>query len=165
MQESAMTDGRPGSRRRRWVRAVVLAVLLLTLAGPSGAETITLVVDVSAAGSIGMGPGGMGGGMMTGGGPMTYQGQPAGMAMHTSQSAAMPGMTGQVQTFQHRMLTFEFPGLGTAFAMLTGGTPWTGAKGILIGGTDALEGVTGRVSVGPAVGPDTYPFTFEFTRP
>lgn len=160
-----MTDGRRGSRRRGWLAAALLAAALLGFADPSAAETITLVVDVSTVGSIGMGSGGMGGAMMTGGGPMAYQGQPIGMAMHTSQSATMPGMTGQMQTFQHRMMTFEFPGLGTAFAMLVGGTPWAGAKGILIGGTDALEGIAGRVSVGPAVGADTYPFTFEFTRP
>lgn len=123
MRARAATDGRRGSPPRGWVAATVLAAALLGFADPGAAETITLVVDVSTVGSIGMG--GMGGAMMT----------------------------------------FEFPGLGTAFAMLAGGTPWAGANGILIGGTGALEGIAGRVSVGPAAGANTYPFTFEFTRP
>ncbi|MFN3477503.1 MAG: hypothetical protein ACK4Z6_08160 [Candidatus Methylomirabilales bacterium] len=100
-------------------------------------QMVTLIMDVGSGSSIGMGMGG----------------------------SLSQGMMGQVQAFQHRVMSFEFPGIGTCFAMMAGGNPWTGAKGIVMGGTDGCQGVSGTVEVGPPVGQNQYPFTFEFHLP
>lgn len=102
-----------------------------------------------------------------GGGPVYLrEGTLFGAAMHSTMSSAMSGMMGQMQSLQHRLMTFEIPGMGTFFAMMTGGSPWSGGKGIIIGGTDGLEGLTGTFTVGDQVGPNLYPFNilYRFLR-
>jgi len=131
----------------------------------AGPLIITLDVDVGAGASIGMGPGGMAGSLMTGGGPVLLNGQQFGTLMHSSMTATMQGMMGQMQTLQHRLMSFEIPGMGTVFAMMAGGNPWTGGKGIIMGGTDGLQGVSGTFTVGNQVGPTGYQFTFTFVVP
>lgn len=126
--------------------------------------TLLVTVDPSASSNM-MGPGGMTGSLATGGGPIAFQGQQIGMMMHSSQSATMQNMMNQTQSLQQRMMTFDFPGMGTMFALMTGGGPWTGGKGMIMGGTDALDGMSGSISVGPAVGPNTYEFTFTYRMP
>ena len=89
---------------------------------------------------------------------MTFNDQPVGTFMHMSQSMAMAGMMGQMESFQQRMISFQFPGFGTVFAMMAGGNPWSGATGIIMGGTDGAHGISGTVTVGAPVSPDHYPF-------
>lgn len=128
-------------------------------------QSVTLLVTVDPSASINMG---MTGSLATGGGPIAFQGQQIGMMMHSSQSATMQNMMNQTQSLQQRMMTFEFPGMGTMFALMTGGapgTPWTGGKGMIMGGTDALAGMSGSISVGSAIGPNTYEFTFTYRMP
>lgn len=135
---------------------------LLAEASAQQTQVVTLIMDVGSGSSIGMG---MGGSLSTGGGPIFMNGQQIGTGMHTTQTTMMQGMMGQVQAFQHRVMSFEFPGIGTCFAMMAGGNPWTGAKGIVMGGTGGCQGVSGIVEVGPPVGQNQYPFTFEFQLP
>lgn len=125
-------------------------------------QSVTLLVTVGSGESLNMG---MTGSLATGGGPIAFQGQQIGMMMHGSQSATMQNMMNQTQSLQQRMMTFDFPGMGTMFAVMTGGTPWTGGKGMIMGGTDALAGMSGSISVGPEVGPNTYEFTFTYRMP
>jgi peptidoglycan hydrolase-like protein with peptidoglycan-binding domain len=89
-------------------------------------------------------------GMMSG--PM-MQGMMRGM-MET-----MQGMMG-MESFQQRMITLQLPGIGMVFGMMAGGAPWSGASGIIIGGTDGAHGVSGTVTVGAQVSPNRYPFVF-----
>lgn len=128
-------------------------------------QTMTFIVDVGAGASIGMGSGGMGGSVMTGGGPVIVNGQQFGMMMHTSMMATMQDMMGQMQSRQHHDMDFDIPGQGTAFAVMTGGNPWTGGKGMIMGGTDNLKGISGTFTVGDQVGPNRYQFTCTFTLP
>jgi hypothetical protein len=136
--------------------AIAIALVLLALISPISASAgqFTLMVDVSSLGTTMMGSGAL----SMGGGPMTFNGQPVGTFMHTSQSMTMPGMMGQMESFQQRMITFQLPGIGTVFAMMAGGNPWTGATGIIMGGTDAARGVSGTVTVGDQASPNHYPF-------
>lgn len=135
---------------------LAVAVLVLALMCPinASAEQVTLVVDVSSSGSVMMGSGTY----TTGGGPITFNGQPIGTFMHTSQSMTMAGMMGQMESLQQRMLSFQFPGIGTVFAMMAGGSPWSGATGIIMGGTDGAQGISGTLTVGDQVSPNHYPF-------
>ena len=125
----------------------------------------TLTGDVGSGTTIdmGMGPGGMSGSVMTGGGPLDWYGQPWGVMMHSTMTSTMAGMMGG-QTLQQRMMSFELPG-GTVFAMIAGGNPWTGGKGIILGGTDGFQGVSGTFVVGDQIGPTQYHFTFTYSLP
>lgn len=154
-------------KTRVLVAAVMIAFgwALMSDAMAAGPFIITLDVDVGAGASIGMGPGGMGGSVMTGGGPVLMNGQQFGTLMHSSMTATMQGMMGQTQTLQHRLMSFEIPGMGTVFAMMAGGNPWTGGKGIIMGGTDGLQGVSGTFTVGAQVGATQYEFTCTFVVP
>lgn len=141
---------------RKQCLVIVGAVLLLGwFASSVSAQQFTFMVDVGSAASVGMGSGGT---LSTGGGSITFNGQPIGTFMHTSQSVTMGGMMGSMESFQQRMITFQLPGIGTVFAMMTGGTPWTGATGIIMGGTDGAHGISGTVTVGAQVGTNQYPF-------
>ena len=62
-------------------------------------------------------------------------------------------------------MSFDIPGMGTIFAMMAGGNPWTGGKGIIMGGTDGLQGVSGTFTVGAQVGATQYEFTCTFVVP
>jgi hypothetical protein len=140
--------------RRTWV--VILGVVLLgSFVATASADPITLIVDVGSSASVGMG---MSGTLSTGGGLITLNNEAVGTLMHTTQSTTMPGMVG-MQSFQQRMITMQFPGIGTVFMMMVGGTPWTGATGIIMGGTDQVHGISGSVTVGTPVGANQYPFT------
>ncbi|HLC22000.1 MAG TPA: hypothetical protein VJM10_07830 [Candidatus Methylomirabilis sp.] len=132
----------------------------------AGPFMITLDVDVGSGTSfnMGMGPGGMGGSVMTGGGPVMFDGQQFGLMMHSTMTSTMAGMMGG-QTLQHRMMSFELPGIGTVFGMMAGGSPWTGGKGIIMGGTEGPQGISGTFTVGDQVGPTRYPFTFTYSFP
>ncbi len=127
---------------------------------------VTLTVNVGSGASIGMGPGGMGGSLTTGGGPVMSDNQQVGTFMHTTQMATMQGMMGG-QTLQQRIMSFEFSGFCTLFTMMAGGstTTWAGGKGFVMGGTDACEGLSGSFTVGDPVGPNLYPFNFAFRLP
>jgi hypothetical protein len=129
-------------------------------------QVITFVVDVGSGTSLnmGMGSGGMGGSIMTGGGPVVMGSQQFGSMMHSTMTSTMTGMMGG-QTLQHRMMSFELPGLGIAFAMMAGGNPWTGGKGIIMGGTDGLQGASGTFTVGAQVGATQYQFTCTIVLP
>jgi hypothetical protein len=142
------------------VTAVIIAMGLAAMGNAVAAQPmlITLDVDVGSGASIGMGPGGMGGSIMTGGGPVLMNGQQSGTMMHSSMTATMQGMMGQTQTLQHRLMSFEVPGMGAIFAMVAGGNPWTGGKGIIMGGTDGLQGASGTFTVGNQLGPTRYEF-------
>jgi hypothetical protein len=148
--------------------AAVVAVFGCGLMGDAFAEqgpfTIILDVDVGSSASIGMGPGGMMGSFSMGGGPVSWLGQPHGVFVHNTPTVTMQGMMGQ-PSFQHRVMSFQIPGTGTAFVMMAGGSPWTGGKGIIMGGTDLLEGISGTVTVGDQVGPNLYPFTVVYRLP
>jgi hypothetical protein len=129
---------------------------MCALTTDASAQQFTMIVDVgSSTTSVGMGPGAM---LSTGGGAVIFDGQPIGTFMHTTQAMTMRGMMGQMASFQQRMVTFQLPGIGTIFAMMAGGNPWSGAKGIIMGGTDAVHAVSGVVTVGDAVSPNHYPF-------
>jgi hypothetical protein len=122
----------------------------------ASAEQFTMVVDVGTSStSMGMGPGAM---LSMGGGTVTVDGQPIGTFMHSTQAMTMGGMMGQMTSFQQRMVTFQLPGIGTVFAMMAGGNPWTGAQGIIMGGTDTAHGVSGSVTVGNEVSPNHFLF-------
>ncbi len=154
--------------KRAFVAAVV-AVFSLGLIGDvaaAGPFMITLDVDVGSGTSfnMGMGPGGMGGSVMTGGGPVMFDGQPFGTMMHSTMTSTMAGMMGS-QTLQHRMMSLELPGVGTVFCMMAGGSPWMGGKGIIMGGTEGAQGISGTVTVGDQVGPTRYHFTFTYSFP
>jgi hypothetical protein len=140
---------------------VAIGIALLTLSSPisASAEQFTLMVDVGTSGSTMMGSGTL----STGGGPVMFNGQSVGTFMHTSQSMTMQGMMGQMESFQHRMVTFQLPDIGTIFAMMSGGNPWTGAMGIIMGGTDAAQGISGTVTVGAQTSPNRYPFVLTIT--
>jgi hypothetical protein len=138
--------------RKLWVAITLVLVALISPISAS-AEQFTLMVDVSSLGTTMMGSAAV----SMGGGPMTFNGQPVGTFMHTSQSMTMPGMMG-MESFQQRMITFQLPDIGTIFAMIAGGNPWTGATGIIMGGTDAARGVSGTVTVGNQASPNHYPF-------
>jgi hypothetical protein len=144
-----------GAMRGKVPVIVGVVLLLAWFASSASAEQFTLMVDVGSTASVGMGSGGM---LSTGGGSITFNGQPMGTFMHTSQSVSMAGMMGSMETFQQRMITFQLPGIGTVFAMMTGGSPWTGATGIIMGGTDVAHGISGTVTVGAPVGTNQYPF-------
>ena len=150
------------------VAAVVLVLGwgLIGDAMAAGPFMITLDVDVGSGTTInmGMGPGGMGGSVMTGGGPMDWGGQPWGMMMHSTMTSTMAGMMGG-QTLQQRMMSFELPGTGTVFAMMAGGNPWTGGKGIIMGGTEGAQGISGTFTVGDQIGPTQYHFIFTYSFP
>jgi hypothetical protein len=124
------------SKRIALVMFFVGFMALGAVAAAASPQTVTLIVDVGTGASIGMGPGGMAGSVMTGGGSVSSQGHPVGTMMHATQTATM-----------------------------SGGSPWTGAKGMILGGTDDLEGMSGSVTVGAAVGPTSFPFTFTINRP
>ncbi len=148
--------------------AVVVAMFGWGLIGDAmaaGPFMITLDVDVGSGASVSMmGPGGMGGSVMTGGGPVMFDGQPFGTMMLSSMTATMAGMMGG-QTLQHRMMSLELPGIGTVFAMMAGGNPWMGGKGIIMGGTEGAQGISGTFTVGDQVGPTRYHFTFTYSFP
>jgi hypothetical protein len=152
---------KPGFGQERKVNVKQLAITvavtaLLTCASTTNAsaQQFTMIVDVgSSTASVGMGPGGM---LSTGGGTVTVDGQPIGTFMHTTQAMTMAGMMGQMASFQQRMVTFQLPGIGTVFAMMAGGNPWSGAKGIIMGGTDAAHGISGSVTVGDEVSANHY---------
>lgn len=146
--------------------AAVVSVFALGLIGDVMAaepttSTAVLIVDVGTGASIGMGPGGMGGSIMTGGRPVMFDGQQFGTMMHSSMTATMQGMMGS-QTLQHRLMSFELPGIGTFFGIMAGGSPWTGGTGMIIGGGVGLRGMYGTFTVGDEVGPNLYPFTFSY---
>jgi hypothetical protein len=133
----------------------------------AGPFILTVDVDVGPGSSIAMpmGPGGMSGTFMTGGGPIVSDGQQFGTLMHSTATATMQSMMGQ-QTLQHRMLTFDLPGLGTVFAMMAGGGPggsWSEGKGIIMGGTDGVHAISGSFTVGEQVGPTAYRFTLTYS--
>ena len=128
-------------------------------------QTMTFIVDVGSGASIGMGPGGMGGSIMTGGGPVILNNQQFGMMMHTSMTGTMQDMMGQPQTRMHHDMDFDIPGQGTVFAVMTGGNPWTGGKGMIMGGTDTLKGISGTFTVGDQVGSNRFQFNCTFTLP
>jgi hypothetical protein len=155
------------------MRALVTAVMMVLSSSlihdamAAGPFTATLDVDVGTGASIhmGMGPGGMSGSIMAGGGPVELEdGEPFGTMMHSTVTSTMSGMMGG-QTLQQRMMSFEIPGVGTVFAMLHGGNPWTGGKGIILGGTDGLQGISGTFVVGDQIGSTKYPFTFTYSMP
>lgn len=158
--------------KTRKTRALVAAVViafgwgLLGDAMAAPPQVITLVVDVGSGTSVnmGMGPGGMGGSIMTGGGPVFKGSQQLGTMMHSTMTSTMTGMMGG-QTLQHRVMSFDIPGSGTLFAMMAGGNPWTGGKGIIMGGTDGFQGVSGTCTVGAQVGATQYEFTCTFVVP
>lgn len=155
--------------KRRALVTAVMAVLCWGLVGSAMAappQVITFVVDVGSGTSLnmGMGSGGMGGSIMTGGGPVFMGSQQFGSMMHSTMTSTMTGMMGG-QTLQHRMMSFELPGLGTVFAMMAGGNPWTGGKGIIMGGTDGLQGISGTFTVGGQLGPNQYQFTCTIVFP
>ena len=157
--------------KRLGLVAAVLAVFGFGLigdvmaAGPT-TSTAVLIVDVGSGASIGMGPGGMGGSIMTGGGPVYgYDGvTPFGVAMHNTMTATMQGMMGG-QTIQQRMMSFELDGSATVFVMMAGGSPWTGGQGIILGGTGWAQGISGTFTVGDQAGPTRYHFTFTYSFP
>ena len=146
--------------------AVVFGWGVATFAMAAPPQVITLVVDVGSGTSLnmGMGPGGMSGSIMTGGGPVLMDSQQFGTMMHSTMTSTMTGMMGG-QTLQQRMMSFDIPGKGTVFAMIAGGNPWTGGKGIIMGGTDGLQGASGTFTVGPQVGATQYEFTCTFVVP
>jgi hypothetical protein len=157
------------------VRTLVAAVMmvlsssLIEDAMAAGPFTATLDVDVGTGNtSVYMGgPGGMSGSMTTGGGPVELEdGQPFATMMYSMMTSRMSSMMGG-QMLQQRMISFEIPGSGTVFAMLEGGNPWTGAKGILLGGTDGVQGISGTFVVGDQIGSGSnkYPFTFTYSMP
>ena len=158
--------------KTRKTRVLVAAVMiafgwaLMSDAMAAPPQVITLVVDVGSGTSLnmGMGPGGMGGSIMTGGGPVLMDSQQFGTMMHSTMTSTMTGMMGG-QTLQQRMMSFDIPGMGTVFAMMAGGNPWTGGKGIIMGGTDGLQGVSGTFTVGAQVGATQYEFTCTFVVP
>lgn len=113
---------------------------LLDEASAQQTQMVTLIMNVGSSSSIGMG---MGGSLSTGGGPIFMNGQQIGTGMHPTQTTIMQGMMGQGQAFQHRVMSFEFPGIGTCFAMMAGGNPWTGAKGIVMGEPIGARGFLG----------------------
>lgn len=152
-------------------RAALMAVVAMFMwvvamdATAAGAFVIMLDVDVGSGASLSMGtgPGGMGGSVMTGGGPVVVDGQQFGLMMHSSMTSTMAGMMGP--TLQHRLMSFELPGIGTVFAMMAGGDPWTGGKGIIMGGTDGAHGISGTFTVGNQVELNRYQFTFTYNLP
>ncbi len=148
--------------------AAVVLVFGWGLMGDAFAEqgpfTMILSVDVGSSASIGMGPSGMMGSFSMGGGPVSWLGQPLGVFTHITPTVNMQGMMGQ-PSFQHRVMSFQLPGTGTAFVMMAGGSPWTGGKGIFMGGTDGLEGISGTVTVGDQVGPNLYEFIVVYRLP
>lgn len=154
-------------KTRVLVAAVMIAFgwALMSDAMAAPPQVITLVVDVGSGTSInmGMGPGGMGGSVTTGGGPVVVDGQQFGLMMHSSMTSTMAGMMGQ--TLQHRLMSFELPGIGMVFAMMAGGNPWTGGQGIIMGGTGGAQGISGTFTVGAQVGATQYEFTCTFVVP
>ncbi len=50
-------------------------------------------------------------------------------------------------------------------AVMAGGNPWTGGKGIIMGGTDGLQGISGTFTVGGQLGPNQYQFTCTIVFP
>ena len=157
-------------KTRVLVAAVMIAFgwALMSDAMAAPPQVITLVVDVGSGTSVnmGMGPGGMGGSIMTGGGPVyRYDGvTPFGVAMHNTMTATMQGMMGG-QTIQQRMMSFELDGSATVFVMMAGGSPWTGGQGIILGGTGWAQGISGTFTVGDQAGPTRYHFTFTYSFP
>ena len=155
-------------RARALVAAVMIAfgwgLLGNAMAAPP--QVITLVVDVGSGTSVnmGMGPGGMGGSIMTGGGPVFMGSKQFGSMMHSTMTSTMTSMMGG-QALQHRTMSFDIPGMGTLFAMMAGGNPWTGGKGIIMGGTDGLQGVSGTCTVGAQVGGTQYELTCTVVLP
>jgi len=154
-------------RMKGFVAAIVVVLSwgLVDNATPAGPFVITLDVDVGSGTSInmGMGPGGMGGSVTTGGGPVVVDGQQFGLMMHSSMTSTMAGMMGQ--TLQQRMMSFDIPGMGTVFAMMAGGNPWTGGQGIIMGGTGGAQGISGTLAVGDQVEPNHYRFTVTYNLP
>ena len=155
-------------RARALVAAVMIAFgwALMSDAMAAPPQVITFVVDVGSGTSLnmGMGPGGMSGSIMTGGGPVYMGSQQFGTMMHSTMTSTMTGMMGG-QTLQHRVMSFDIPGMGTVFAMMAGGNPWTGGKGIIMGGTDGLQGASGTCAVGAQVGGTQYEFTCTIVLP
>ena len=147
---------RGGENVKKLAVFVTVAAIVGIFSGVAGAQQFTLVVDVSSTSSLGMSSGGM---LSTGGGPITFNNQAIGNFMHTSQTMTMQGMMG-MESFQQRMITLQLPGIGMVFGMMAGGAPWSGASGIIIGGTDGAHGVSGTVTVGAQVSPNHYPFLF-----
>ena len=155
--------------KRKGLVAALVVVFGWGLVGDAmaaGPFMITLDVDVGSGTSfnMGMGPGGMGGSVMTGGGPVMLDGQQFGLMMHSTMTSTMAGMMGG-QTLQHRVMSLELPGIGTVFAMMAGGNPWMGGKGIIMGGTDGVQDISGFFTVGDQVGPTRYLFTFTYSYP
>ena len=149
--------------------AAVMVVLSWGLVGDAtavGPLMITLDVDVGSGTSfnMGMGPGGMGGSVMTGGGRVVFDGQQFGLMMHNTMTSTMAGMMGG-QTLQQRMMSFELPGIGTVFGMMAGGNPWVGGQGIIMGGTGGAQGISGTYMVSDQIGPTRYHFTFTYSLP
>ena len=62
-------------------------------------------------------------------------------------------------------MSFQFPGVGTVFAMMAGGNPWTGGEGIIMGGTEGAQGISGTFTLGDHVGPTRYHFNFTYFLP
>ena len=155
-------------RARALVAAVMFAFgwALLGNAMAAPPQVMTFVVDVGSGTSLnmGMGPGGMSGSIMTGGGPIYMGGQQFGTMMHSTMTSTMTGMMGG-QTLQHRVMSHDIPGMGTIFTMMAGGNPWTGGKGIIMGGTDGLQGVSGTCTVGAQVGGTQYEFICTIVLP
>ncbi len=48
---------------------------------------------------------------------------------------------------------------------MAGGNPWAGGKGIIMGGTDGLQGISGTFTVGGQLGPNQYQFTCTIVFP
>jgi hypothetical protein len=147
---------RGGENVKKLAVFVTVAAIIGIFSGVAGAQQFTLMVDVGSTSSLGMSSGGM---LSTGGGPITFNDQAIGTFMHTSQTMTMLGMMA-MESFQQRMITLQLPGIGMVFGMMAGGAPWSGASGIIIGGTDGAHGVSGTVTVGAQVSPNRYPFVF-----
>jgi len=156
--------------KRKAVVAAVIALFgwgLINEATAAAPITAVLIVDVGSGTELPfpMGPGGMGGSIMTGNGPVFGQDgvTPFGVAMHSTVTSTTQGMIGQMESLHHRVMSFELPGSATLFIMMTGGNPWKGAEGIIMGGTGWAQGISGIFTVGDEQGVGTHRFPFTFT--